>query len=317
MKLFGIGRRRASDAREDIDEADLAATNVPVVTRASLGVDGRADFLEQICEFLLNSTLAITPRNMVIAHGIFSGSNLSLARKVFHHQMAGLPIDQKWLDDAFDGTGDLADNKAEFDRFISRFDKSLTNFTATARATSKATSDYTTALERTTRELETRTFSTNDISVIAGLNRSMLERTRLLEEHMKASQAETAKLRRNLDAARQDASTDHLTGLANRRAFEEVYETEYRNARAAIDSLSVAFCDIDHFKRINDTHGHETGDRVIQAVAETLRNMASETCHVSRHGGEEFVLLFRGLTPVEALDRIDRNRPIVTAAYGP
>ena len=308
MKLFSFAGRRASDKVEDASEEDLSSGDVPAAAGVGAGEDGRSDLLNQICTFLLSNTLAVTPRNLVVAHGIFSGSNLSLARKVFQRQMAGTPIDQKWLDEAFDGHGEAADPKAEFDKFMNRFDKSLSKFSDTAKEASKATSDYTTALERTTRELETRAFNANDISALAGLNRSMLERTRLLEEEMKAREAEATKLKRSLQAARQDATTDHLTGLANRRAFEDVFEREHRDARAAIDSLSVAICDIDHFKNDNDTHGHDTGDRVIQAIAETLKHMASDTVHVSRHGGEEFVMLFRGLTPKEAKERLDRAR---------
>ena len=312
MKLFGFGAR-STDAAREASASDLSSRNAPTVNHANLGEDGRSDLINQIGDFLLCNTLSVSPRNLVIAHGIFSGSNLSLARKVFRRQMEGLPIDQKWLDAALDDSGQGTDAQAEYEKFRARFENSLDKFSDTARKASEATSDYTSALERTARDIETSRFTVNDLSALAGLNRSMIERTRLLEENMQAGQAEVAKLKRNLEVARQDADTDALTGLANRRAFEQGYARVYREARAAIDSLSVAFCDIDHFKRINDTHGHDTGDRVIQAIAELLSTMASDTCHVSRHGGEEFVLLFRGLTPTEALSRIDHARELFAA----
>ena len=66
MNIFGFSGRRASDDVKNASEADLAAASAPVITRANLGSDGRADLLTQICDFLLNSTLAITPRNMVV-----------------------------------------------------------------------------------------------------------------------------------------------------------------------------------------------------------------------------------------------------------
>jgi diguanylate cyclase len=62
----------------------------------------------------------------------------------------------------------------------------------------------------------------------------------------------------------------------------------------------VAFCDIDHFKRVNDTHGHETGDRVLRAVAQKLAAISNDKCHVARHGGEEFAVVLRGYTLGEA-----------------
>jgi diguanylate cyclase len=77
--------------------------------------------------------------------------------------------------------------------------------------------------------------------------------------------------------------------------------------------LSVAFCDIDHFKNVNDTHGHDAGDRVIRIIAETLAQISNDNCHVARHGGEEFVMLFRGLTPSEAKTQLDGAREAMAA----
>ncbi|MCB2076880.1 MAG: GGDEF domain-containing protein, partial [Novosphingobium sp.] len=68
------------------------------------------------------------------------------------------------------------------------------------------------------------------------------------------------------------------------------------------------FCDIDHFKRINDSHGHEAGDRVLKAVARSLAKISDDKCHVARHGGEEFVILLRGQTLDEALRTLDEAR---------
>src|SRR3546814_20984468 len=99
-----------------------------------------------------------------------------------------------------------------------------------------------------------------------------------------------------------------MTCLPNRRAFETVLEREYRDARASFDPLTVAFCDIDHFKRINNTHGHDAGDRVIRLIAEMLATISDDNCHVARHGGEEFVMLFRGGSLFEAHKKLDGFR---------
>ena len=85
-------------------------------------------------------------------------------------------------------------------------------------------------------------------------------------------------------------------------------ERENASAIEAGEPMSVAICDIDHFKRVNDTHGHEAGDRVIRAVAQTLAKISNDKCHVARHGGEEFVILFRGKTIEEAWTLLDETR---------
>jgi diguanylate cyclase len=115
-------------------------------------------------------------------------------------------------------------------------------------------------------------------------------------------------VRRGLGRGVRGPERDHLTGLPNRRAFEAELERQHAQAAAAREPLSLAFCDVDHFKHINDAHGHEAGDRVLQLIAQVLAKRSNDNCHVSRHGGEEFVLLFRGLTPVEAKARLDAAR---------
>lgn len=136
----------------------------------------------------------------------------------------------------------------------------------------------------------------------------MLRRTVEIEKAMQRSEEQTRKLKAKLEETRRTADEDHLTGLPNRRAFESRFEREYREARAAAEPLCVAFCDIDHFKRINDNHGHDAGDRVLKLVAENLARISNERCHVARHGGEEFVVLFRDTTIAAAYEKLDRLR---------
>src|SRR3546814_13926373 len=95
-------------------------------------------------------------------------------------------------------------------------------------------------------------------------------------------------LRRSLERAKRDAELDYLTGLPNRRAFKLLLDRHHKEARAALEPLSVAFCDIDEFKKVNDLHGTEAGDRVIKAIADTLERLSNDPCHVARHGGQEF-----------------------------
>src|SRR3546814_3154483 len=76
-----------------------------------------------------------------------------------------------------------------------------------------------------------------------------------------------------LEHARKAAEQDHLTGLPNRRAFEGTLREAAVRARDKGKSLSVAFCDIDHFKQINDVHGHDVGDRILKFVGKLLADI--------------------------------------------
>ncbi len=98
--------------------------------------------------------------------------------------------------------------------------------------------------------------------------------------------------RRLLD---QLAHLDGLTGIPNRRKFEQVIENEWARHQRAAQPLSLAILDVDHFKRFNDTFGHARGDDVLQAVASSIRDMLRRTGDfAARLGGEEFVLVFSG-----------------------
>jgi diguanylate cyclase len=136
----------------------------------------------------------------------------------------------------------------------------------------------------------------------------MIEKTREVEAKMREGQVQTRLLQKNLETARKAAEQDHLTGLPNRRAFENTLREETDLARSNGESLSVAFCDIDHFKVINDTHGHDAGDRVLKFVAGLLAKISGDKCHVARHGGEEFVMLFRSVLVSEAAQIVDGAR---------
>jgi diguanylate cyclase (GGDEF)-like protein len=110
------------------------------------------------------------------------------------------------------------------------------------------------------------------------------------------------------------AITDGLTGLHNRVYFLNELQAEYRRARLGDTALSVVLTDIDFFKRVNDTHGHATGDEVLVTVARLLRQGVRDRDVVSRYGGEEFFVLLRG-APLHVAELVaERLRAAIEAA---
>ncbi|MES2919845.1 MAG: GGDEF domain-containing protein [Pseudomonadota bacterium] len=100
--------------------------------------------------------------------------------------------------------------------------------------------------------------------------------------------------RQREETIRELGSTDMLTGLHNRRSIMSLLEKEVARSRRDGQPLSVVLLDLDHFKRINDTWGHPTGDRVLQRSAHVLRESLRQHDAVGRYGGEEFMLLLPG-----------------------
>lgn len=103
--------------------------------------------------------------------------------------------------------------------------------------------------------------------------------------------------------------TDPLTGLANRRCFDERLAEEWRVATSLQGSLSLMMIDVDEFKKINDAYGHGVGDGVLRSIAEVLRNGAmSEGTVIARYGGEEFAVLLPGTAWAATLDMAELLR---------
>lgn len=109
------------------------------------------------------------------------------------------------------------------------------------------------------------------------------------------------------------AVTDPLTGLRNRRGWQDLMQQELRRARRSGQPLAVMMLDIDHFKRINDTHGHDVGDLALKAMAEVLQQSVRDVDVVARLGGEEFVVLAADTPSERALEMAHRLRERVAA----
>lgn len=121
-------------------------------------------------------------------------------------------------------------------------------------------------------------------------------------------QERTAELARARDEAEQLARLDALTGVANRRSFQEAAEREFQRERRYGHPVAVLVFDIDLFKQINDSHGHAAGDTVIRAVADIVRGAVREVDFVARIGGEEFAVLLPEVHASEASRTAERLR---------
>lgn len=133
--------------------------------------------------------------------------------------------------------------------------------------------------------------TTGVVANLVGATNQMESKTRAIEERLVESGREISALREQLEAVKVEASTDALTGVANRKEFDARLSELSAKADAGGGPLSLLLCDIDFFKRVNDTFGHQTGDQVIRFVATTMDRLKPEDGLVARIGGEEFALL--------------------------
>ena len=113
------------------------------------------------------------------------------------------------------------------------------------------------------------------------------------------------------------ATVDGLTGLANRRTFEDALHREVSRAVRSGDDLSLLLVDVDHFKRVNDTYGHPMGDEVLRHVGRVLSSRGRDFDFPARYGGEEFVVILPGCSPDEAIAVAERLRAGIAGTDAP
>lgn len=300
-----FGGEGADGDDEQGSKSPTAAALAHEPTAREIWLPAKRRMLGKVADFLIDHDLEVLPGTLAVAYDFVTGADPRLAQLILERTEKGLPITIKWLEDA-KGTSDQGDGPLVM--LMGRIEESLTEFSSTMSGARSATSEYNTAMQRHVDDLQQVNKAGEVISELAALTRAMMDRTRAIEHDLAQSEQRIEALQSNLEETRRVADLDHLTGLPNRRAFEARLEREVREAGLAGEPLSVAFCDIDHFKRINDTHGHPAGDRVLKVVADTLNRISDARCHVARHGGEEFAVLFRNHTVDQALAKLDAAR---------
>ena len=183
-------------------------------------------------------------------------------------------------------------------------DRELSSVTEAISRAHKAQSDYGRTLEGAAGSLDSAPGAPQlqaIVSELSGATRKIKRDNEALEKKLELSTREIARLSEHLEQVRRDSMTDALTNLANRKAFDEQLESACQSALAQGARLSLAVLDIDHFKRFNDTWGHQTGDQVLRYVASVLAKAAKGPRIAARYGGEEFAIIF----PTESLPDVE------------
>lgn len=148
-------------------------------------------------------------------------------------------------------------------------------------------------------------------------NAELSERLRDLEEARRTAEAANQSLQRALSQLEQVASTDRLTGAWNRRRFEEAVLPEMALAQRRRDPLALIMFDLDHFKRVNDTFGHGTGDLVLAGTVQTVRQHLRLSDALIRWGGEEFLVMAPATRMEGAMGLAEKLRTALAAVDFP
>ena len=271
-----------------------------------------AKLYKAIGDFLAAHGLWPTPDNYALIHAFFANEASPAALAVKAATADGLRLSQRDADRIKNEIGievSAAARPGSVDpSLLAAATQRVEQFVAIVEAQRADAQSYGADLAAGADRLEAG--EGGSIAALVAVTRAMAERTKAVEEQLTAARDETDKLREKLAEAGEEARSDPLTRLPNRRAFEE----QLKQYEAAGASLSLAICDIDNFKRINDQYGHPVGDRVIRVVADTLRDTCAGNM-VARIGGEEFVVLFEGVEPAEGARILDEARETLGARH--
>jgi diguanylate cyclase len=183
---------------------------------------------------------------------------------------------------------------AEMERISGDFQRVMGGMAESAAKTGDSAGEYRDQLQGLSQALEAgdTTGATPYIKdVMLGTSKMELS-AQALQTQVNASRNEIMRLQSELSRVRNEALLDPLTRILNRRGFDQELAAMMQSQPGPQGAHCLVMIDIDHFKKVNDTHGHVTGDRVIQALGEVLKQTVTDPAHaVARYGGEEFAVL--------------------------
>jgi len=237
-----------------------------------------------------------TPDNFELFYNYASGSNSEVGKVIDTYISERRPFTHSVLDE-------LRRRSLHSARAIEAIDTASTNAMATLsavlekiEAAGRDAGDYGRTLSRASGELgadqspeELKKF----VDTLIAATQAMEERAVTLESELQRSSNEVNALKTQLEDVRKESLTDGLTSVSNRKAFDLEIAAALEEARRTGKPVSLVMCDIDHFKKFNDTWGHQTGDQVLKLVANCLSENVKGRDMVARFGGEEFVIVLR------------------------
>ncbi|MBW6398050.1 GGDEF domain-containing protein [Roseomonas sp. HJA6] len=248
-----------------------------------------------VCEAAMASLrhhgLAPTPRHYAVWYEFHIASNPPLRRMLDAAMAEGRPIDPALMSELHDlhiagGNARLAMREAG---------ATLHEAAGQILEAGHDAARYGRTLHQAAGEMgDDRPAMTALVARLVEVTTSLSMKSLALGRQLQSSGRRISDLERQLAAAHREALTDPLTGLLNRRAFDESAREHAARAAAAGTALSALMLDIDHFKRVNDHWGHAVGDAVIRLVGATLVQICRPPAQAARYGGEEFAVLIAG-----------------------
>jgi diguanylate cyclase len=258
--------------------------------------------------------VAPTPDNFELFYTYASGSNPQIGEVIDAMISRRQPFTSAVLDDLRNRCLSSARTTQALDNASTAAAATLNTILDKLETAGRDAGDYGRTLSRASGELgaglspaELHRF----VDTLIGATKMMEARTSALEDELQRSSQQVNALKSQLDDVRRESLTDSLTGIANRKAFDAEMLCAMTEAQQNGETVALLMIDIDHFKKFNDSWGHQTGDQVLRLVAGCMSENVKGRDTVARFGGEEFAIILRRTSLANATNLADQIRSYV------
>lgn len=260
-------------------------------------VDGPAqakEYADKALQLMQEQEIPTTPRNFEVWYTYASGRDEELCAAIDLILSNGQPFTKDQNVSLADMYSSAPDTSAAVHDTSKKIEESVNTVLGFMTEATDGATTYGESLETNLgamADAESLDSLRRAVETLVADTKGMAAQNSRLRDRLAESSQEIQSLREHLEAVQEEAMTDALTGIANRKSFDVSLLHEAEHAMEKGSDLSLLLGDIDHFKRFNDTYGHQVGDQVLKLVGMILKDQSTGSAKAARYGGEEFAIV--------------------------
>lgn len=270
---------------------------------------------EDSLQLMLDYQIPPTPENYQLWYTHTAQSDLNLSRVIDNLVTKKAPFDEKLNHKLYEKFFSREDETKALTETGVTFQKEVAKIVSMIKEVGENTSNHSAALSQhvdSLSDFEGASELKDVIKLILNDTNKIKEQSDKLEGKLMESSSTISELQNNLDNARLESRTDALTNIGNRKFFDEKLLEMMQLYKKEKQPFSLIIGDIDHFKKFNDTFGHQIGDQVLKVVAHVLKTESCDIGFPARYGGEEFAILLPDTDTAGAMIVADQIRKLIS-----